>query len=64
MPKGRLAQASIQRDAWAGWRLTPHAGNCCRNIDDSNIRCVLIRARAMAHYVDCGTLNHGLDSLD
>jgi ATP phosphoribosyltransferase len=64
IPKGSLEEATIELFAQAGWHIAAHARNYYPDIDDPDIRCALIRAQEMAHYVERGTLDLGLTGLD
>lgn len=64
IPKGSLEDATIELFAQAGWHINRNARNYYPDIDDPAIRCALIRAQEMAHYVERGTLDLGLTGLD
>jgi ATP phosphoribosyltransferase len=64
IPKGSLEEATIDLFAQAGWRISTHLRSYYPDIDDPDIRCALIRAQEMAHYVERGTLDLGLTGLD
>jgi ATP phosphoribosyltransferase len=64
IPKGSLEEATIQLFEHAGWKISVASRNYFPSIDDSEIKCALVRAQEMARYVESGALDVGLTGLD
>ncbi|MBN2011648.1 ATP phosphoribosyltransferase [candidate division KSB1 bacterium] len=64
IPKGSLQDATIDLFAKAGWKINVSSRNYFPSVDDEELRCALIRAQEMAHYVEIGTIDVGLTGLD
>ncbi len=64
IPKGSLEKATIALFEQAGWIISTRSRNYFPSIDDSEIRCALVRSQEMAPYVANGTLDLGLTGHD
>jgi ATP phosphoribosyltransferase len=64
IPKGSLQDATIELFDHAGWKINVSERNYFPSIDDTEIRCSLVRAQEMARYVESGVLDVGLTGLD
>jgi ATP phosphoribosyltransferase len=64
IPKGSLESATIDLFKKAGWKITTSSRSYFPSIDDSSIRCTLVRAQEMASYVEDGTLDVGITGKD
>src|SRR5215510_13060554 len=64
IPKGSLETATIDLFKKAGWKITTSSRSYFPSIDDSSIRCMLVRAQEMAPYVESGTLDVGITGKD
>ncbi|MGE0821267.1 MAG: ATP phosphoribosyltransferase [Candidatus Binatia bacterium] len=64
IPKGSLEGSTIELFRKAGWKITTSSRSYFPSIDDSTIRCMLVRAQEMARYVESGTLDAGLTGKD
>ena len=64
IPKGSLEKATIDLFRKAGWRITVNSRSYFPDIDDTEIKCALIRAQEMSRYVEDGTLDLGLTGKD
>jgi len=64
IPKGSLQDATIELFRKAGWRISISERSYFPTIDDTGIRCSLVRAQEMARYVEDGTLDAGLTGRD
>ena len=54
IPKGSLESTTIDLFRKAGWKITTSSRSYFPSIDDPTIRCMLVRAQEMAHYVESG----------
>lgn len=64
VPKGSLESATIALFDQAGWKISPRSRNYYPDVDDSDLKCALVRAQEMAPYVANGTLDLGLTGMD
>jgi ATP phosphoribosyltransferase len=64
IPKGSLEVATMALFEQAGWTIASSSRNYFPAVNDSEIRCALVRAQEMAPYVANGTLDLGLTGLD
>lgn len=64
IPKGSLQDATVELFRRAGWKITVSERSYFPTIDDSTIRCSLVRAQEMARYVEDGTLDAGITGVD
>lgn len=64
IPKGSLQNSTIELFEHAGWKVSVSSRNYFPSIDDSEIKCALIRAQEMARYIESGVLDVGLTGLD
>src|SRR5215470_7174623 len=64
IPKGSLESATLDLFKKAGWKITTSSRSYFPSIDDSSIRCMLVRAQEMARYVEAGTLDAGITGKD
>lgn len=64
IPKGSLEASTIELFKKAGWKITTSSRSYFPSIDDSSIRCMLVRAQEMARYVESGTLDAGITGKD
>jgi ATP phosphoribosyltransferase len=64
IPKGSLQDATIDLFRKAGWKIAVSDRSYFPTIDDTAIRCSLVRAQEMARYVEDGTLDAGLTGKD
>jgi ATP phosphoribosyltransferase len=64
VPKGSLESATIELFDQAGWKIRPRSRNYYPDVNDSELKCALVRAQEMAPYVANGTLDLGLTGLD
>lgn len=64
IPKGSLESATLDLFKKAGWKITTSSRSYFPSINDSTIRCMLVRAQEMARYVEAGTLDAGITGKD
>ncbi len=64
IPKGSLEKATIELFRKAGWRISVNSRSYFPEIDDTEVKCALIRAQEMSRYVEDGTLDLGLTGKD
>lgn len=64
IPKGSLESATVDLFKKAGWKITTSARSYFPTIDDSTLRCMLVRAQEMARYIESGTLDAGITGKD
>jgi len=64
VPKGSLESATISLFDQAGWKISPRSRNYYPEVDDTDLKCALVRAQEMAPYVANGTLDLGLTGMD
>jgi ATP phosphoribosyltransferase len=64
IPKGSLQNATVDLFQKAGWKIGISERSYFPSIDDSEIKCSLVRAQEMARYVESGVLDAGLTGLD
>lgn len=64
IPKGSLQDATIQLFGRAGWRITVSSRSYFPNVDDPEIKCMMVRAQEMARYVETGALDAGITGRD
>jgi ATP phosphoribosyltransferase len=64
IPKGSLQDTTVELFRKAGWKIGVSERSYFPTIDDSAIRCSLVRAQEMARYVEDGTLDAGLTGKD
>jgi ATP phosphoribosyltransferase len=60
IPKGSLEEATIELFKKAGYAITTSNRSYYPSIDDTEIKCMLIRSQEMARYVEDGVLDCGL----
>jgi len=64
LPKGSLEQATVELFRKAGWRISGGDRSYFPSIDDSEIRCALLRPQEMPRYIADGTLDAGVTGRD
>ncbi|MCL2330013.1 MAG: ATP phosphoribosyltransferase [Phycisphaerae bacterium] len=64
IPKGSLADSTIDLFARAGFNITIPSRGYYPVIDDSELSCIMFRAQEMSRYVDDGVLDCGLTGHD
>src|SRR5262245_65919596 len=64
VPKGSLEAATIELFRRSGWKITTDSRSYFPSVDDPELRCLLVRAQAMARYVESGTLDAGITGRD
>lgn len=64
LPKGSLEQATIELFRKAGWKISGGERSYFPAIDDSEIRCALMRPQEMPRYIADGTLDAGVTGRD
>ncbi len=64
IPKGSLQDATVELFRKAGWKISISERSYFPTIDDTAVRCSLVRAQEMARYVEDGTLDAGLTGRD
>jgi len=64
IPKGSLEQTTIDLFRKSGWRISAGGRSYFPSVDDSSLRCNLIRAQEMARYVAGGSLDAGITGHD
>src|SRR5207248_6148226 len=64
IPKGSLEEATVELFRRSGWKIKTDARSYFPSIDDSGLRCLLVRAQEMARYVASGTLDAGVTGRD
>lgn len=64
IPKGSLQDATMQLFGRAGWRITVSSRSYFPNVDDPEIKCMMVRAQEMARYVETGALDAGITGRD
>jgi ATP phosphoribosyltransferase len=64
IPKGSLETATIELFRKSGWKITTSSRSYFPTIDDSELRCSLVRAQEMSRYVEMGTLDAGITGKD
>jgi len=64
LPKGSLQEPTFDLFKKAGYRLRLGERSYIPSIDDTEIKCLLIRAQEMGHYVDDGVLDAGITGQD
>src|SRR6185369_3520881 len=64
IPKGSLQDTTIELFRKAGWKINVSDRSYFPTIDDTSIRCSLVRAQEMARYVEDGTLDAGITGID
>jgi ATP phosphoribosyltransferase len=64
IPKGSLQDTTVELFRKAGWKIGVPERSYFPTVDDSALRCSLVRAQEMARYVEDGTLDAGLTGKD
>src|SRR5260221_10324713 len=64
LPKGSLQESTIHLFAKAGYKISATSRSYFPNIDDAEIKPMLIRAQEMSRYVEDGTLDMGMTGRD
>jgi len=64
LPKGSLENATVELFRKAGWKITGTDRSYFPNIDDAEIRCVLVRPQEMPRYLADGILDAGVTGKD
>ncbi len=64
IPKGSLADSTVDLFRRAGFNLNISSRDYYPSIDDGEIRCVMFRAQEMSRYVEDGVLDAGLTGYD
>lgn len=64
IPKGSLEAATIDLFKKSGWRISGTSRSYFPSIDDSSLRCSLVRAQEMSRYVESGALDAGITGKD
>ncbi|HEY7166936.1 MAG TPA: ATP phosphoribosyltransferase [Candidatus Binatia bacterium] len=64
IPKGSLETATIELFRKSGWKITTSSRSYFPTVDDSELRCTLVRAQEMSRYVEMGTLDAGITGRD
>lgn len=64
IPKGSLADSTIELFARAGFRINVSSRGYYPSIDDPELRCIMFRAQEMSRYVADGVLDAGLTGHD
>jgi ATP phosphoribosyltransferase len=64
LPKGSLEQATIELFRKAGWKISGGERSYFPAIDDSEIRCALMRPQEMPRYIADGALDAGVTGRD
>jgi ATP phosphoribosyltransferase len=64
IPKGSLEKATIELFRRSGWKITMDSRSYFPSIDDTEIRCTLVRAQEMSRFVEMGALDVGLTGKD
>jgi len=64
IPKGSLQGATIELFKRSGWKISGTDRSYFPSIDDTELRCSVIRAQEMSRYVESGTLDAGITGRD
>lgn len=64
IPKGSLEAATINLFKKSGWKISGTSRSYLPSIDDSSLRCSLVRAQEMSRYVESGALDAGITGKD
>lgn len=64
IPKGSLEAATIDLFKKSGWKISGTSRSYLPSIDDSSLRCSLVRAQEMSRYVESGALDAGITGKD
>jgi ATP phosphoribosyltransferase len=64
VPKGSLEAATVELFRRSGWKINIDARSYFPSVDDPALRCLLVRAQEMAHYVVTGALDAGITGRD
>lgn len=64
IPKGSLEVATIDLFKKSGWKISGTSRSYLPSIDDSSLRCSLVRAQEMSRYVESGALDAGITGKD
>jgi ATP phosphoribosyltransferase len=64
IPKGSLEVPTIELFRRSGWKIQVGQRSYFPSIDDTGIRCLLVRAQEMARYVESGALDAGITGRD
>lgn len=64
IPKGSLEAATIDLFKKSGWKISGTGRSYLPSIDDSSLRCSLVRAQEMSRYVESGALDAGITGKD
>ena len=64
IPKGSLESATVELFKKAGWQISISSRSYFPGVDDSEIKCSLIRPQEMGKYVERGTIDVGIAGRD
>jgi ATP phosphoribosyltransferase len=64
IPKGSLENATIELFRKSGWKINVSSRSYFPVVDDTELRCTLVRAQEMSRFVEMGTLDVGLTGKD
>lgn len=64
LPKGSLEAATIELFRKSGWKITGLDRSYFPSVDDTSLRCSVVRAQEMSRYVESGTLDAGITGRD
>jgi ATP phosphoribosyltransferase len=64
IPKGSLANSTIDLFARAGFHIQAHTRGYYPSVDDPELSCIMFRAQEMSRYVEDGVLDAGLTGYD
>ena len=64
IPKGSLQDATIELFRKSGWKISGIDRSYFPSIDDSSLRCSVVRAQEMSRYVESGSLDAGITGKD
>ena len=64
IPKGSLEDATVELFKKAGWQISISSRSYFPSVDDSDLKCSLIRPQEMGKYVERGTIDVGIAGRD
>ena len=64
IPKGSLEPSTIELFRRSGWKISTSERSYFPRVDDTSLRCLLVRAQEMARYVESGALDAGITGRD
>lgn len=64
VPKGSLEEATVDLFRKSGWQITVSSRSYFPTVDDSEMKCHLIRPQEMGRYVERGTIDVGIAGRD